>query len=422
MKSTNYVSGTELTCTIEPDDIRITGLLTQNVNISSSAQDSTISVLVRNPSPGGGDSNIMDFTVKSTYDFSQPKEISVQKTHNFSSYNAVAIGSNNNVYVMWPDGKTQTDPLDMHITHSTDGGETWSSQYNLSSSGGDSWNPSLAVNQEGHVYAAWRDESVGVSDIVVSKSTDNGQSWSPAVNVTINPSGAYLPRLAIDGSGVVYLLWAESNNIQFSKSSDGGASWIPQKTLSTPVSFHNFPALCSDSEGNLVAAWIRDSGNTAEIQFCMSNDGGNSWSTPITIAQNAGNSYSLSLGRSENGAVFAAWENVNPPQTYDVFLTYSIDGGETWSQTMNFSDDENNAYSAGVAVDAAGNVVVIWDSEGQQGGIHLRRSIDSGNSWSDDILILGTGSFPALAIDPSGNLHIVIWGIGNKTYYFRTNN
>lgn len=421
-KSTNYVSGTELTCTIEPDDIKITGFLTQSLNRFTSAQDSTVPVLVRNPSPGGGDSSAVNFNIKSSYDFSEPKEISVQKSHNWSSLNAVAVDGNNNVYAMWPDGGTETDPMDMYITHSSDGGETWSPQYNLSNNTGDSWNPSLAVNPDGHVYAAWRDESAGASDILVSKSTDNGQTWLPAVNVTNSLFWAYLPCLAIDGSGIVYLLWMESNHIQFSRSSDGGTFWIPKKTLSSPGSNYHFPALCSDTEGNLYAAWIKSQGNTQEIQFCMSSDGGDNWSTPITISQNSGSNYDLSLGLTGNGAVFAAWELWIPPQSYDVFLTYSTDRGETWSQTVNFSNNENYAYSARIAVDTAGNVVVIWDSEGQQGGIHLRRSIDSGNSWSDAILILGSGSFPALAVDPRGNLHIVIWGSGNKTYHFRTNN
>lgn len=60
-KTTTYVSATELTAEISTEDLTLNQM--QGGSLSA-AETATVPVFVRNPSPGGGDSNSMNFTVK----------------------------------------------------------------------------------------------------------------------------------------------------------------------------------------------------------------------------------------------------------------------------------------------------------------------------------------------------------------------
>jgi len=128
------------------------------------------------------------------------------------------------------------------------------------------------------------------NDIVTSRSTDGGLTWSNPVNTAIGPSGSFYDKnwLACDTSasspfyGNCYTQWddAGSGNLMLmSTSSDGGLTWGPPK--STP----NFergtiggnPVVLAS--GKVVVPFL---GNTG-LEVFNSTDGGNTWTVPTTI-------------------------------------------------------------------------------------------------------------------------------------------
>ena len=94
----------------------------------------------------------------------------------------------------------------------------------------------------GDLYAVWTDGRFGdgsYNDIVLSKSTDGGQSWTEPVKVSRNPAGidAHTPSVHVNADGDVAVSYYDYRNddgdasdgvetdFWFQVSSDGGATW-----------------------------------------------------------------------------------------------------------------------------------------------------------------------------------------------------
>src|SRR5712692_6323452 len=129
---------------------------------------------------------------------------------------------------------------------SHDGGQTWTSAFIPPSPGspftfGD---PALAVDRSGNFYyASLGANAAGQSDLTVSKSTDGGTTFAPAVIVALDP-GADKEWIAVGADPAhperdnVYVTWtsfgAASSQLRFAKSIDGGATFS-SRSLFAPV-------------------------------------------------------------------------------------------------------------------------------------------------------------------------------------------
>ncbi len=187
--------------------------------------------------------------------FSVPTTISDTQNNQFSQ---PAVGPNGEVYVSWRDYNVNRILLDK----STDGGTTWNAL------GGDkqvamitpvdainaltraATNPSLAVDAgsgrfRGSVYLVWHDGRYGDADILLSRSSDGGVSWSSPIRVnddlTGNGKDQIFPWVNVEPDGKINVMWydrrLDSENryfhVFFAQSLDGGASFTANVQVAT---------------------------------------------------------------------------------------------------------------------------------------------------------------------------------------------
>jgi hypothetical protein len=148
------------------------------------------------------------------------------------------------VYVFWG------GPTGIEFAKSTSGGASWAGWQTVSSVtgiGDDFWFrrnsfPTAAIDTsrtatDGFVYVAWADARNGDADILLSRSTDGGTTWSPPLRVNDDPVGngrdQFFPWISVDGDGMVHLMWHDRRedaaddlfHIFVATSRDGGASF-----------------------------------------------------------------------------------------------------------------------------------------------------------------------------------------------------
>ena len=202
------------------------------------------------------------------------------------------------------------------VSHSTDGGATWSDPATLILDGANAFNDKESItadpNNPSYVYAVWdRLDSSGHGPAYFARTTDGGASWQTAVpiydpgvnNQTVGneivglPDGNIVDVFAeIDGTN--------SNNataaIRVITSSDNGATWSAPVTVAQDLSVGTtdpntgavvrtgagLPQMAAGPSGNLVVVWEDgrfSNGQHDGIAFSQSTDGGQTWSLPAEI-------------------------------------------------------------------------------------------------------------------------------------------
>jgi hypothetical protein len=181
--------------------------------------------------------------------WSDPLVIDTACAPNGDQGSNVAVDGAGNVYVAWESFPSALPTNEIDIVRSTDGGVSFGPKVTVSSvrpvgstyfgllQGGFRNNefPVLAIDRSrgkgaGSIYVAWSDGRFGqipdgfpvsasgvaynFGDVLVSRSTDGGTSWSAAVKVNNNkkaPASAgtdqYLPGIAVDHKGAVGVCW-----------------------------------------------------------------------------------------------------------------------------------------------------------------------------------------------------------------------
>jgi hypothetical protein len=238
---------------------------------------------------------------------------------------------------------------------------------------------SAASPFEFNLYDAWTDfGGVNNNRIVVSRSTNNGLTWSPRVNISAAvASGSHDQgvNLQTAPNGNVYAVWAVYDAfpapevaLGFARSLDGGANWQPAQRIITNIRgirsqapggglggsktmrTASFPSMTVDPQGVIYVVWANygvpgvNTGD-AEIYMIRSTNAGVSWSAPIRVNQDAiGNGrdqwFPWIAADPETGDLLCAFydsRNFAANNMAETFVAVSRNGGTTW-QDFRVSD------------------------------------------------------------------------------------
>ena len=114
--------------------------------------------------------------------------------------------------------------------------------------------PSIACTQDGHVAIAWSDSATGQENIWLVEKT-SGSSWTQPVNISNASEPSRSPWVAFGPDGVLHLAWSqfvtreEFGGWVIVCQSRIGSQWTPAETLSRGLSVE--PRLAVDGSGRL---------------------------------------------------------------------------------------------------------------------------------------------------------------------------
>jgi hypothetical protein len=224
----------------------------------------------------------------------------------------------------------------------------------------------LAVDPvTGNVYAAWSDfHGSGCNQILFSRSTDHGATFSKPIKVSGGICGNQGPSIAIGTSGNVYIGWEANtggafgkatgavNGAAFAASSDFGDTFSKARIVvnytpfvssqfsgngarecgdapfncPTGFTFPRFdlagPYLAADNvHGTLAMAFqAAQSTGQGQIDSLFSTDGGNTWSNPTLLAPSLTGHQFFPFLTASGGRVNAIWyDSKGDPSALNVF-------------------------------------------------------------------------------------------------------
>jgi hypothetical protein len=243
--------------------------------------------------------------------FTKSVDVSTPTSTEFSDRDFIAVSSNGTIYVTWnyapnasfvmtycaPGGSCYYTGGDLNIviSRSTDGGLTWSFPVPISPNfpNGGGVSAPLLVEPNGQIDVLYEDYNIGANHTLeqgynyFTYSTDQGRTWS---NGTIVGSG-----------GGRYL-----SNTEW---------WIDGD-------------ITRDSTGTLYASFDTPNATQEDAWLTYSSNDGRSWSNPVELNEGINSTYNIMPGvlGTANSSVYVAWLGENSSGWNTYFQVYSSEG------------------------------------------------------------------------------------------------
>lgn len=321
------------------------------------------------------------------------------------------------------------------VGRSTDGGYAWQDDvfpqmyYPWQS------DPVLTVDAEGTFTAMMMSYDPSYDPALVGlltvRSTDGGQTWRDSLFAIDGDPAAFEDKeiLTVDRTGSpyhgsLYCVWTrffgypstDSTHIAIvHKRSDSTSYTLP--TLVSQTSSNQWPNVAVGTAGEVYVSWV--SYAYQAIMFARSTDGGQTFLPEQAIVQTEfvsanvnGNILIFSYGAMAvdetdgpyRGRLYLVYTDATPALTEtEIWLIYSDDGGENWSERQLMNDDDESysvdQFHPWVTVDPAGRVwVVFYDRRNDPNNclmdVYFTVSTDGGETWHPNERITTVSSDP----------------------------
>jgi hypothetical protein len=320
--------------------------------------------------------------------------------------------SSDNIYIVWQEsvGSYGTTNYDIFFKKSNDNGNSFGSSINLSDNEGFSEHPQIAsvgIN----IYVVWVDESSGEREIMFSKSSDSGKTFSDSIVISQDSISPYNVELAAEGQNV-YIVWNSfgiemRNIILLSKSNDGGKTFGDLTEIGVG-DLETYPKIAASADEYYVSWDTKDSKGT-EISLIKGHKDSNNIHnvTQLGKLNNEGIDGGESQVTADGDQVIVSWTSLVPIDKKYVYISNSMNNGNDFGDNIPISST-NSSNVENILIND--NTYIVWQDiiDGNE-EIFYTKSNANGTSIDKPINVsnsIGISECPSITVSTSG-IHII---------------
>jgi M6 family metalloprotease-like protein len=266
-----------------------------------------------------------------------------------------------------------------------------------------------AIDAGGNLAVAHSELRAGVPQIVVR--SRRGSDWDDGEVVTSSSRSALNPTLASLPAGDLALAWSDTrdgaSHIYYSARIRG--AWTPEVPLADLPGDAYLPSIAADAHGTVFVTWLQYLGTRADVRF-MRFGSATPFGTTRVLTDTTQTPEDPLVSVTPDGRALVSWADRGTfPRTL-WFSRFREDSGLTARLPLIPRPSHDvGAYST--AMDTAGCIHVAWfESDGSAYKIHYQRRDFTTAFWQRDTLIEIRGEAllqsPDLQADVQGGLHL----------------
>ena len=352
--------------------------------------------------------------------FGEPINLSNDKGSSFNPHSEI---SSNNIYVVWEDDTLAAETSDLNsntsilFRQSKDNASTFLPIVSLSSINADSSNPDITTINGNTVYVVWQDNLDESSKILFKKNISNKNTlFSDQQNISDSQGNKFeISPEIITSNNIVNIIWDDFSpkegisHILKRSSSDDGNTFGQVMQLSSDSEFA-INDIINVYNNNVSIVWQGNIKGQFDIFLSKSSDGGITFSQPLNLSNDPSDSINPNLITVQNN-LFVIW-NDNSTKNYNVMIKRSSDGGITFSQPINLSNTTNSDSINPQLATAANELFVVWQGNIKgQFDIFLSKSSDGGITFSQPINLSNTTNSDSInpQLATAANELFVVW-------------
>jgi hypothetical protein len=310
---------------------------------------------------------------------------------------SIAIDDDHSIYIVWEDYSNLnpfSDAPDIYMSKSNNNGYSFGQDIKVNDvediSDDAQTAPMIVANGSGQLFVTWMEKPTGSSfkHIRLARSTNGGTSFQPEVKVSNDALRTGDPALGVSPTGVIWVAWrdyrSDNQDVYASRSGDNGATFGPElKVNDDPgYEYQTSPCLAVDENGVAYIAWqdSRDPGrNDFDIYFAYSTST-NSFSTNKRINRIDDVAMCPNIALTPGGGVFVTYRDMRDDAGGDIYVTGSLDGGNTFSLHHDVKVNEDTTpsiqLSPQIAIGDDGKLHIAWgDGRDLKPSIYYAQSI-----------------------------------------------
>ena len=226
----------------------------------------------------------------------------------------------------------------------------------------------------------------------------------------------------------VFVVWQDNlfgenrmnYDILLKTSNDGGQTFGDVVNLSNNTGFSEHPQMAVNGN-NVYIVWADNTSLNRDIYFISSNDGGQTFGDVVNLSNNTADSYNQEISVSGNN-VYIVWQDAQKFTQGNSSISFisSNNGGQTFGDVVNLSNNAGKTSFPKIS-SSQENVYVAWNIDSddrsivganniEEGGIFFVKSHDNGSSFDEEMRLNTVEKPGELQIDASDNNVYIIWG------------
>jgi hypothetical protein len=313
----------------------------------------------------------------------------------------LTISDNGTLFAGWKNSETAIGGgARVSFVKSTDGGQHWTRPFDMpmfnipfpQNHAGLSRDEDVITRQSDpwliwhsdFLYYAYLEFSLDVpefSQITVARSNNNGNTWVP-VSASFGRGFADKETMWVHFDGTIYVAYDDIDmqgnvTLQVTRSTNNGESFSETSIVGHPDPGHLAPYVTTNSEGHVYIAstfFVNDRGT---LLLSRSENMGETFDNPRVINIGYYGDFTSVNGRPSKGTIpvlrfdqnerlYILWADTYEPQdhSFDIYLRYSDDYGDTWSNRYLINPvEEGDQWQPDMDIDSEGNLHIVYYDE-----------------------------------------------------------